>query len=202
MPLHAIIILISLAYSSAFSLFPASPASCGMAKYGHGFSTTCPLSAFPTRATRPPQYQPKMSILDEGDTVMVVGATGRIGQLVSQKLLVTSQPPLEACALPSPPHHAPRPSQASNRFKVRLLGNNARRAEELGRRGAEAVLISSLRQASSDVVMDIRRRPAGTSSCKCFHLVVSSEAAATEQGVKQLLPPPEALGGGGDYWGL
>eukprot|EP00281_Chroomonas_sp_CCMP1168_P014338 CAMPEP_0206214688 /NCGR_PEP_ID=MMETSP0047_2-20121206/1801_1 /ASSEMBLY_ACC=CAM_ASM_000192 /TAXON_ID=195065 /ORGANISM="Chroomonas mesostigmatica_cf, Strain CCMP1168" /LENGTH=354 /DNA_ID=CAMNT_0053636945 /DNA_START=83 /DNA_END=1147 /DNA_ORIENTATION=+ len=76
----------------------------------------------------------RMAELEQDDTVVVVGATSRVGDLVAERLL------------------------RQGRFKVRLVASNAVRGENIGAAGAEAVFAGSLGQPGASALMDVRRK--------------------------------------------
>jgi len=81
------------------------------------------------------------SSLSEGDTVVVVGATGRIGKLVADKLL-----------------------ESDKKYRVRLIANNAAMAEEYVGTGAEAIFVGGLGRVPADetpTLLDISRKGMG-----------------------------------------
>ena len=81
------------------------------------------------------------SSLSEGDTVVVVGATGRIGKLVADKLL-----------------------ESDKKYRVRLIANNAAMAEEYVGTGAEGIFVGGLGRVPADetpTLLDISRKGMG-----------------------------------------
>lgn len=111
------------ASASAFSLSPLVP------------TRSC------IRAARASSAYMSSSSLSEGDTVVVVGATGRIGKLVADKLLASE-----------------------NNYRVRLIANNAAMAEDYVKTGAEGVFVGGLGRALADetpTLLDISRKGIG-----------------------------------------
>jgi nucleoside-diphosphate-sugar epimerase len=117
------------ASASAFSTLPPRPLA------------TAPVRSSCTRAARSPATFMSSSSLSEGDTVVVVGATGRIGKLVADKLL-----------------------ESDNKYRVRLIANNAAMAEEYVGTGAEAIFVGGLGRVPADetpTLLDISRKGMG-----------------------------------------